>query len=43
MNVNMWDVNERVQGLIRSRQPVEPVLLRDRDTPLADLIPAADE
>ncbi|HLW94026.1 MAG TPA: FAD-dependent oxidoreductase [Solirubrobacteraceae bacterium] len=42
MNVNVWDVNEHVQALVRSRQPVESALLRDPDTALTDLIPAAD-
>jgi 3-phenylpropionate/trans-cinnamate dioxygenase ferredoxin reductase subunit len=42
MNVNVWDVNEHVQALVRSRQPVEWALLRDPDTALADLIAAAE-
>jgi 3-phenylpropionate/trans-cinnamate dioxygenase ferredoxin reductase subunit len=41
MNVNVWDVNEHVQALIRSRQPVHSESLRDPDTPLNGLIPAA--
>jgi hypothetical protein len=41
MNVNVWDVNEHVHALIRSRQPVDPASLRDADTPLDALIPAA--
>jgi hypothetical protein len=41
MNVNVWDVNEHVQALIHSRQPVDPAALRDTDTPLDALIPAA--
>jgi 3-phenylpropionate/trans-cinnamate dioxygenase ferredoxin reductase subunit len=40
MNVNVWDVNEQVQALIRSRQPVDPAALRDADTPLESLVPA---
>ncbi len=28
MNVNVWDVNEHVQALIRSRQPVDCDVLR---------------
>jgi 3-phenylpropionate/trans-cinnamate dioxygenase ferredoxin reductase subunit len=38
MNVNVWDVNEHVQALIRSRQPVDPDALRDTDTPLESLV-----
>jgi 3-phenylpropionate/trans-cinnamate dioxygenase ferredoxin reductase subunit len=42
MNVNIWDVNEHVQALIRARQPVDVGALRDPDTPLESLVPAAD-
>jgi 3-phenylpropionate/trans-cinnamate dioxygenase ferredoxin reductase subunit len=38
MNVNVWDVNEDVQRLIRSRQQINPAALRDKDTPLGELI-----
>ncbi len=34
MNVNVWDVNEHVQALIRSGRKIDPAALRDRDTPL---------
>jgi 3-phenylpropionate/trans-cinnamate dioxygenase ferredoxin reductase subunit len=37
MNVNVWDVNEHVQALIRSRQPIDVAALADRDTPLDSL------
>jgi 3-phenylpropionate/trans-cinnamate dioxygenase ferredoxin reductase subunit len=37
MNVNVWDVNEDVQALIRSRETVDPAALADPDTPLAAL------
>jgi 3-phenylpropionate/trans-cinnamate dioxygenase ferredoxin reductase subunit len=37
MNVNVWDVNEHVQALIRSRQPVDAAALSDPDTPLESL------
>ncbi len=37
MNVNVWDVNEQVQALIRSRQAVEVGALTDPDTPLDSL------
>jgi 3-phenylpropionate/trans-cinnamate dioxygenase ferredoxin reductase component len=42
MNVNVWDVNETVQALIRSRAPVDIVRLRNPDVPLEDLVPAAE-
>jgi 3-phenylpropionate/trans-cinnamate dioxygenase ferredoxin reductase component len=38
MNVNVWDVSEQVQALIRSRQAVDLDALRDVDTPLGSLI-----
>jgi len=38
MNVNVWDVNESVQALIRSRQPVDVAALTDPDTALESLI-----
>lgn len=34
MNVNVWDVTDRIQELIRSRREVDPDLLADPDTPL---------
>jgi hypothetical protein len=34
---NVWDVNEHVQALIRSRQPIETHALSDLDTPLESL------
>ena len=34
MNVNVWDVNEHVQALIRSRRPVEVAALTDPGVPL---------
>jgi len=37
MNVNVWDVNEHVQALIRAREPVDRAALADRDTPLDSL------
>ncbi|MGH2913550.1 MAG: NAD(P)/FAD-dependent oxidoreductase [Solirubrobacteraceae bacterium] len=37
MNVNVWDVNEHVQALIRSRGPVDAAALTDPDTPLESL------
>lgn len=34
MNVNVWDVTDRIQELIRSRREVDPDRLADPDTPL---------
>jgi 3-phenylpropionate/trans-cinnamate dioxygenase ferredoxin reductase subunit len=38
MNVNVWDVNEHVQGLIRSRRVVDVGSLTDPDTALESLV-----
>ena len=40
MNVNVWDVNEAVQRLIRSGEAVDLDRLQDPDVPLEDLIPS---
>jgi 3-phenylpropionate/trans-cinnamate dioxygenase ferredoxin reductase component len=37
MNVNVWDVNEHVQALIRSRARIDVGALTDVDTPLESL------
>lgn len=37
MNVNVWDVNEAVQNLIRSRVPVDSAQLSDPEVPLEAL------
>ena len=37
MNINVWDVNEHVQALIRSRAAVAPDRLADHDVPLEGL------
>jgi hypothetical protein len=37
MNVNVWDADEHVQALIRSRQRVDVAALTDLDTPLESL------
>lgn len=37
MNLNVWDVNEHLQALIRSRRAVEAAILADPDTPLDSL------
>jgi len=38
MNVNVWDVNEQVQALIRSRQLVDVTSLTDAETPLQSVV-----
>jgi 3-phenylpropionate/trans-cinnamate dioxygenase ferredoxin reductase subunit len=38
MNVNVWDVNEHVQALIRSQRPVDAAALRDPEVPLESLV-----
>jgi 3-phenylpropionate/trans-cinnamate dioxygenase ferredoxin reductase subunit len=40
MNVNVWDVNEHIQALIRAGRPIDRGRLADADVPLADLVPA---
>ena len=40
MNVNVWDVNEQIQSLIRARVPIDPSHLSDPDIPLEQLLPA---
>jgi 3-phenylpropionate/trans-cinnamate dioxygenase ferredoxin reductase component len=37
MNVNIWDVTDDIQALIRSGAPVDPMQLRDPDVELASL------
>lgn len=37
MNVNVWDVTDPIQTLIRTRTPVDPGELSDTDLPLEDL------
>ncbi|TFV79200.1 NAD(P)/FAD-dependent oxidoreductase [Blastococcus sp. CT_GayMR19] len=37
MNVNVWDVTDPIQELIRSQRQVEPDRLADPDTPLEEL------
>ncbi len=34
MNVNVWDVNETIQALVRSQRPVDPARLADTSIPL---------
>jgi 3-phenylpropionate/trans-cinnamate dioxygenase ferredoxin reductase subunit len=37
MNVNVWDVNEQIRALVRSRQPVDANLLADPEAPLSEV------
>ena len=37
MNVNVWDVTDDIQALIRSGRPVDTARLADPDVPLAEL------
>jgi 3-phenylpropionate/trans-cinnamate dioxygenase ferredoxin reductase subunit len=37
MNVNVWDVNDAIQGLVRGGQPVDKAALADPATPLDSL------
>ena len=43
MNVNVWDVTEDIQALIRARGAIDRARLVDRDTPLAELLSAGAE
>jgi 3-phenylpropionate/trans-cinnamate dioxygenase ferredoxin reductase subunit len=38
MNVNVWDVSEAIQALVRSGKPIDPARLADPDVPLTDLV-----
>jgi 3-phenylpropionate/trans-cinnamate dioxygenase ferredoxin reductase component len=38
MNVNVWDVNEHIQALIRARRPIDRRRLGDPDVALEDLV-----
>ena len=38
MNVNVWDVTDEIQALIRSRATTDPVRLRDPEVPLSELV-----
>ena len=38
MNVNVWDVNDHVQALIRSRKQIDRDALTDPDTALESLV-----
>ncbi|MFD5317782.1 NAD(P)/FAD-dependent oxidoreductase [Streptomyces sp. NPDC127098] len=38
MNVNVWDVTDPIQRLVRSPEPVDPAALGDPETPLTSLL-----
>ena len=40
MNVNVWDVTDPIQSLIRARVPVDDGRLADPDVPLEELVPS---
>jgi 3-phenylpropionate/trans-cinnamate dioxygenase ferredoxin reductase subunit len=37
MNVNVWDVNDDIQSLIRSAKPLDPARLADPAIPLPEV------
>ena len=37
MNVNVWDVSDDIQSLIRSRRPINPSRLTNPEIPMPDL------
>jgi 3-phenylpropionate/trans-cinnamate dioxygenase ferredoxin reductase component len=41
MNVNVWDVNEAIQDLVRGQRPVDPARLADPAVPLESLVARA--
>jgi 3-phenylpropionate/trans-cinnamate dioxygenase ferredoxin reductase component len=38
MNVNVWDVNEDIQALVRDGATIDPARLRDPDVALDALV-----
>jgi 3-phenylpropionate/trans-cinnamate dioxygenase ferredoxin reductase subunit len=38
MHVNIWDVTDDLQALVRANRPVDPARLADPDVPLKDLL-----
>jgi hypothetical protein len=42
MNVNVWDVRDPIQRLIRARVAVDQRRLADPDVPLEDLVPTKE-
>jgi 3-phenylpropionate/trans-cinnamate dioxygenase ferredoxin reductase subunit len=41
MNVNVWDVTDQIQALVRSGEAVDRRRLADPDCPLTDILPSA--
>ena len=39
MNVNVWDVSEAIEALVRSGAPVDPAKLADPGVPWQELLP----
>jgi 3-phenylpropionate/trans-cinnamate dioxygenase ferredoxin reductase subunit len=37
MNVNVWDVTDDIQSLIRSARPLDPARLSDPAVPLSEV------
>jgi 3-phenylpropionate/trans-cinnamate dioxygenase ferredoxin reductase subunit len=42
MNVNIWDINDTIQDLIRSGQAADPARLADPAVPLDEVTAAHD-
>jgi 3-phenylpropionate/trans-cinnamate dioxygenase ferredoxin reductase component len=42
MNVNVWDVTNPIQSLIRERESVDDRQLADTDIPLEDIAPTKE-
>ncbi|WP_327690626.1 FAD-dependent oxidoreductase [Streptomyces sp. NBC_00461] len=42
MNVNIWDVNDQLQALVRTAQPVDTSMLTDPQVPLESLLPSVE-
>lgn len=38
MNVNVWDVNETIQAMVRGGRTVDPARLADPDVPLEEFL-----
>jgi 3-phenylpropionate/trans-cinnamate dioxygenase ferredoxin reductase subunit len=39
MNVNIWDVADDLEQVVRAGIPVDPTRLADPEVPLGDLVP----
>jgi 3-phenylpropionate/trans-cinnamate dioxygenase ferredoxin reductase subunit len=42
MNVNIWDVNDAIQALVRSGHPADPARLADPAVPLDEVAATHD-